>query len=63
MGIAILIVEHGAALDGILGYLQGDLDAVILLGGGGFDRQLQSVEGVAGVAPGDPDKMLTGFFI
>jgi hypothetical protein len=43
MGVAILVVEHSAALDGFLGNLEGDMDAAIRARGGGFHCQFESV--------------------
>jgi hypothetical protein len=57
MGITIFVVEHGAALDGLLGDLQGNVDQAILVGGGAFNCQLERIECVAGIAAGNLDEV------
>ena len=60
MGVAVFVVQHGPALDRFLGDIQGDVDDAVRVGRGAFHRQLQGVEGVAGVAAGHVDQVLRG---
>ena len=53
MGVAILVVQHGAALDGLLGHLRRDMDDFFRIGRRGLDCQFEGVQRVARVATGN----------
>ena len=48
--IAVLVVAHGALLDALGGDVEGDVNATVRVAVGGEDRELDGVEGRAGVA-------------
>ncbi len=60
MGIPILVVQHRPALDRFLGHLHGDMDHAVRIRGGGFHRQFEGVQGIAGIPAGHVDQVCAG---
>ena len=58
MGVAVLVVEHGALLDGILGDRPVDMERAAGVGRGRFNGELQRIEHAPRVAVCHFDKMI-----
>ena len=61
MGVALLVVEHGALLDRVLGDRQVDRDRAVSVRRCGFNSQLQRIEQAAGITAGHIHEVIRRF--